>query len=256
MTEEIRIEIADRVLSITIDRPRRRNALTQAMYNAMTASLDAARTDTEIRAVLLRGAGGNFTSGNDIADFMNVPPTGESSPVFRFLEEIATFPKPIVAAVEGHAVGIGLTALLHCDLVYVAETASLQVPFTKLGVVPEAGSSYLLPRLMGHARAAELLLLSEPITGTRAAELGLATRAVPVDSLYHTAAAAAQRLASLPPASIRESKRLMKKTYSGAMQEAMMTEAGVFVERLGSAEATEAFTAFFEKREPDFSSFE
>ncbi len=256
MSENVEVAIENRVMTVTLRRPERRNALSVAMYDAMTAALAAASTDPVVRVVVLRGSNGTFTSGNDLGDFVGQPPAGEDSPVFRFLRAISTFEKPVVAQVEGHAVGIGLTVLLHCDLVYVADDAKLQTPFTKLGVVPEAGSSLLLPRMMGHVQAARLLLLSDRIDGPTAVSMGIATQSAPADQLGAIVADAAARLAALPPGAVRASKRLMKAHTADALAATLATEGEEFVARLASPEAMEAFMAFMQKREPDFSAFE
>lgn len=253
---EVRIESSDRVLTIALARPAKKNALTLAMYDAMTAALVRARDDAEIRVVLVRGSEGCFTAGNDLLDFMQKPPTSADSPVGRFLEVLVQYPKPIVAAVEGIAIGVGTTMLLHCDLVYATATTRFQLPFVPLGLGPEAGSSLLLAQLCGHQRAAELLLLGEPFDGERAAALGLVNRLVEPESLHAFARERATTLATLPPASIRLTKRLLRAPVRAALEAAMDDEATAFFERLRSPEAAEAMSAFFAKRKPDFSRFE
>jgi enoyl-CoA hydratase/carnithine racemase len=203
-----------------------------------------------VRAVLLHGEGGSFTSGNDLGDFMQSPPTGENSPVLRFLSALSAFEKPIVAAVEGHAIGIGTTLLLHCDLVYAAPSARFQVPFVNLALVPEAASSLLLPRLAGHARAAELLFFGEPFDAATAHDLGIVS-AVADDVLAH-ARARVSALVAKPAQALRLTKRLMKQPLADAVRAQMRAEGAVFIERLASAEVREAITAFFEKRPPNF----
>ncbi len=247
----VRIEKVDRVLVMTLSRPERRNALTLAMYDTLAAGLAEAASDPLIRAVLIQGSGGHFTSGNDLGDFMSTPPSGIDSPVFRFLRGLLHMKKPVVAAVEGWAVGIGLTLLMHCDLVYAHTDARLQVPFVNLGLVPEAGSSLLLPTMMGHARAARLLLLGDRIDARTAYDVGLVSEVVEGDVRAY-ALAKAQELSRRAPEAMRLSKELMKKPFIDELERVMVEEAQIFIERLASAETAEAIAAFFEKREPDF----
>ena len=245
------IEVHDRVLTLTLQRPERRNALTVAMYDALVAGLEQARDDDNIRVILIRGSAGHFTSGNDLMDFMNTPPTGQDSPVFRFLHMLVAMPKPIVAAVDGWAVGIGTTMLLHCDLVYASTKAQFQVPFVNLGLVPEAGSSLLMPAIMGHVRAARLLLLGEKIDAATALSMNLVSDVVDGD-VNAWAMEKAVTLSLRAPEAVRLSKAFMKASLKTALPAVMEAEGAVFAERLGSAEAKEAMTAFFEKREPRF----
>jgi enoyl-CoA hydratase/carnithine racemase len=253
---DIRVDVSDRVLTLAIHRPAKKNALTLAMYEAMTAALLRAQEDSEIRVVSLRGAEGCFTAGNDLLDFMQKPPASADSPVGRFLEVLVGHPKPIVAAVEGIAIGVGTTMLLHCDLVYAAPSTRFQLPFVPLGLGPEAASSLLLPQLCGHQRAAELLLLGEPFDGVRAFELGLINRVVEADGLHAWARERAVTLAGLPPASIRLTKRLLRAPIRATLEAVMTDESAAFFERLRSPEAAEAMSAFFAKRKPDFSRFD
>lgn len=252
----VRVEIDGGICTITFHRPRKKNALTVAMYEAIVAGFDAARSRADVRVILLRGSEGVFTAGNDLADFMQAPPTGPDSPVARLLSNLVACEKPIVAAVQGVAIGIGVTMLLHCDLVYAGENARFQMPFVNLGLCPEAASSYLLPRLMGHQRAAELLLLGEPFSAAVAHEYGLVNQVLADEAVLDRAQQIAGVLAKKPPKAIRESKRLMRAGQREAIERAMAAEAEVFVAGLRSPEAAEAFQAFFQKREPDFSKFE
>ena len=252
---EIFSEIKDRVLRIEIARPEKKNALTAAMYAAMADALDTAERDPGVRVVLIHGARDCFTAGNDLKDFLERPPQSEDSPVSRFLRGISTFVKPLVAAVNGAAVGIGTTMLLHCDLVYAAPGARFQLPFVSLGLVPEAGSSFLLPYVGGYQRAAELLLLGQPFGPAKALAAGFVTEVIPEDELFEYARDAALGVAALPPAAVRQTKALMKQRFAGRIAEAMQEEGAVFRERLASPEAKEAMTAFVEKRKPDFSRF-
>jgi enoyl-CoA hydratase/carnithine racemase len=258
MTEidEVRVDVTDRVMTIALARPAKKNALTLAMYDVITAALVRARDDAQIRVVLVRGSEGCFTAGNDLADFMQRPPTSADSPVGRFLDVLVTHPKPIIAAVDGIALGVGTTMLLHCDLVFATRETRFGLPFVPLGLSPEAGSSMLLPLLCGHARAAELLLLGEPFDGSRALELGIVNRLVERDALHAFTTEKARAIAALPPASVRLTKRLMRAPIRAQLEAAMQDEGAAFFERLRSPEAAEAMSAFFAKRKPDFSRFE
>ncbi len=252
----ISIDRREGVWGICIDRPGKKNALTIAMYSALEEAFLRADADASVRVILIKGAEGCFTSGNDLADFMNSPPEGESSPVFRFLATISQVEKPIVAAVQGPAVGIGVTMLLHCDLVYAGQSARFLLPFVNLGLCPEAASSFLLPRLSGHQRAAEVLLLGEPFSAEKAREMGIVNAVCPDDTVLEIAMTQAARLASQPPASVRLTKALMKKPWTSAVKEAMSEEGRLFIERLASPEASEGIKAFFERRKPDYSRFQ
>src|SRR4051812_21672931 len=203
MGNDIRVTQQGPVLEIAFDRPARRNAITASMYEALAAAIARAESERALRVMLIHGTPEAFTAGNDIEDFMKRPPQGEDAPVFRFLRTMSQAKKPIVAAVNGPAVGIGTTLLLHCDLVYAAEDARFQLPFVGLGLVPEFASSYLLPLVAGYHRAAELLLLGEPFDAAKASACGFITRIVPATQTLETARAAAARLAGLPGASVR-----------------------------------------------------
>ena len=252
---EILTEVKDRVLRIEIARPDKKNALTQAMYGAMADALAAAERDPGVRAAMIHGARDCFTAGNDLKDFLDRPPRTQETPVFRFISTLPVFGKPLIAAVNGAAVGIGTTMLLHCDLVYAAPGAKFQLPFVSLGLVPEAGSSFLLPYIAGYQRAAELLLLGQPFGTDKALAAGFVTEVVPEAELFERARAAALAVAALPPAAVRATKSLMRKRFGARTAEAMEEEGRVFGERLASPEAKEAMTAFLEKRKPDFSKF-
>jgi enoyl-CoA hydratase/carnithine racemase len=252
----IHTETKDGVARIEIDRPDKKNALTAAMYQAMADAINAAEAESKVRAVLIHGKSDLFTAGNDLQDFLDNPPRDDNRPVFQFLYGISQAQKPIVAAVAGPAVGIGTTMLLHCDLVYAAPNTRLQLPFVNLGLVPEAASSLLLPALVGYQRAAELLLLGEPFSAQKAQEIGLVTEVIPEDQLFGFALAQAKKLASRPAASVRLTKRLMKQGQAAAVMQQIKIESGHFGERLASPEAKEAFSAFLEKRKPDFSKFD
>ena len=251
----IQTDLLDGILTVKINRPEKRNALNIAMYGALADALERADKDSAIRVVLLCGCDDCFTSGNDIADFVNFPPTGPDSPVLRFLNAITLAVKPIVAAVSGSAVGVGTTLLLHCDLVYAADTAVFQMPFVSLGLCPEAGSTLLLPQLMGHQRASELLLLGEVFTATRAEQLGIVTAVLPQADLLQSSRAKALQLVAQPAAAVRLTKSLLKRGNTEKIQETTMFEIRCFLERLTSPEAREALQAFMERRKPDFTKF-
>ena len=239
------------VLHLALDRPAKKNALTRAMYATLADTLGSAADDPAVRAVVLNGRGGVFTAGNDLGDFLMDPPSGPDSPVFRFLRAASTFPKPLVAAVEGPAVGIGTTVLLHCDLAYAAPDARFKMPFVDLGLVPEAASSLLLPRVAGPMRAAEWLLFGEAFSAEAACAAGLVNEVV-ADPVAH-ALSRARTLAAKPPEAVRLTKALLRRADAAAVQETILVEGEHFTDRLASPEAQEAFTAFFEKRPPDFS---
>ncbi|MGZ5032198.1 MAG: enoyl-CoA hydratase [Usitatibacter sp.] len=241
------------VMAIEFNRPARKNALTAAMYQSMAQALRAAEADDSVRVVLFHGQPDVFTSGNDIDDFIQRPPTGEDSPVFRFLEAVCDAAKPLVAAVNGPAVGLGTTLLFHCELVYAGDNARFILPFTSLGLVPEFGSSYLLPLIAGYQRAAELLLLGEPFDARKAYEAGFVTAVVPAAETLDTAWGAAEKLALLPPKSIRLTKQLLKSAHRAQVLAQLKDEGAHFRDMLGEPAAREALAAFMEKRKPNFS---
>jgi enoyl-CoA hydratase/carnithine racemase len=244
------------VCTITFNRPERKNALTVNMYETVVQAMKAAAVDPKVHVVLFTGSGDSFTSGNDVADFMNTPPTGDDSPVFQFLLLLVDYEKPIAVAVNGNAVGIGVTMLLHSDIVYVADTAKLRMPFVTLGLCPEAASSFLLPRMAGHAKASELLLFGEAFDAATAVDVGLAARVVAKDELLAFTKERCRVLAQERPlGSLLSSKRLMRAATSERVKATLYVEAAAFAAHLGSDEAREAFTAFFEKRKPDFLQF-
>jgi enoyl-CoA hydratase/carnithine racemase len=251
---EILIDNTAGVMTITLNRVEKKNSLTGAMYAVMADALDQAQADPAIRAVVFQGHETIFSAGNDIGDFLNAPPATHESPVFRFLRAISTFPKPVIAAVCGPAVGIGTTLLFHCDLVYAGDNAAFSMPFVNLGLCPEAASSYLAPQLMGYGRAAEALLLGEPFLAEAALEMGLISRIVPPAEVAALAQRQAQKLAAKPLSSLIETKRLMKKGQASVVAERMLEEGVSFGRMLREPAAREAFTAFMEKRRPDFSS--
>ncbi len=256
MSQHVVTELDDRILRVELDRPEKKNALTPQMYEALSQALDRADSEARVRAVLIHGKPDCFCAGNDLADFLQRPKQGGEPAAIGFLGRIAAARKPLVAAVGGPAVGIGTTMLLHCDFVYAAPHTRFQLPFVPLGIVPEAASSLLLPRIAGYQRAAELLLLGQPFDATKALAAGIVTAIVEQAELLEHARAVARALAALPPESVRLTKELMKREIAPAVVERMRVEGRLFAERLASPEAVEAFTAFFEKRKPDFSRFD
>ncbi|MCK7545751.1 enoyl-CoA hydratase [Marinobacter bryozoorum] len=256
MSEHVVIEVRDQVQIARLNRPDRKNALSQAMYAALADAITNAENDANIRCTLITGTEECFTAGNDLSDFA-AGPVGdfETSPVGRFLFGMAKAEKPVVAAVNGPAVGIGTTMLLHCDLVFAGNNTAFQMPFANLGLCPEGGSSLLLPEWLGRVRAAELLMLGGTFDAPRAAELGLINRVCEPSDTESEALAACAQLAAQPPAAIRATKRLLNRRNTAELREAMLAEGEAFGERLRSPEAAEAFKAFMEKRKPDFSSF-
>lgn len=251
----IKTATLNQVATIEIARPQKKNALTVDMYAAMAQALHAASEDRAVRAVLITGQPGIFTSGNDLDDFMQRAPQGMDSPVIRFMQALLACDKPVVAAVTGAAIGIGTTMLLHCDLVYVSDEARLAMPFTSLGLVPEFASSLVLPQLVGRVKAAEKLLLGDPFTAAEAVEAGLANAVLPTGEVLNHARRMAERFNALPPAAVRESKKLLNRARAEPVLQAIAVEAALFGERLSSPEAREAFSAFLQKRKPDFSAF-
>jgi enoyl-CoA hydratase/carnithine racemase len=241
------------VMTLTLNRVERKNSITADMYGALAEGLAHAEQDPSVRVVLIQGHETVFSAGNDIGDFLNKPPAGENSPVFRFLHGIARFPKPLLAAVCGPAVGVGTTMLFHCDLVYAGDNAAFSMPFVNLGLCPEAASSLLVPQMLGYHRAAEALMLGEPFFAEAAMEVGLVNRVLPPTEVNGYANAQARKLASKPITSLMETKRLMKKGQHAAVLQQMADEGASFRQLLTAPAAKEAFTAFMEKRRPDFS---
>jgi enoyl-CoA hydratase/carnithine racemase len=240
------------VMTITFNRLDKKNSITSTMYSAMADAVADAAADASVRVVLFQGHESIFSAGNDIGDFLNQPPTTQESPVFRFLRGIATFEKPLLAAVAGPAVGIGTTMLFHCDLVYAGDNAAFSMPFVNLGLCPEAASSLLAPRMFGYHRAAEALLMGEPFFAEAAQEVGLVNRVVPPTEVNGYAQAQARKLAAKPLSSLIATKRLMKGDTQAVLQK-MDEEGQSFGRMLREPAAKEAFGAFMEKRKPDFS---
>jgi len=251
----IRTETTEGVARIEIARPEKKNAITVAMYQQMADAIAAANDDPAVRAVLIHGQPEIFTAGNDLEDFMKNPPADMDAPVFRFMAALGLCEKPVVVAVNGAAVGIGTTMLLHCDFVYCADNAMFSMPFVSLGLCAEFASSLLVPLAAGYHKAAEKLLLGEPISAEEAAEMRIVNRLLPPDEVLGYAKKQAARFNGLPPTSVRETKRLMKSSWKAMTEKVIIDEAKSFGRLLGSAEAKEAFAAFFERRKPDFSRF-
>jgi enoyl-CoA hydratase/carnithine racemase len=251
VADPIVVGVADRIMEIRINRPEKRNAITAAMYAAMADALERAVTDEQVRAVLIVGSEGHFTAGNDLADFQKPTALDPDGPVFRFLQAIATFPKVLIAGVVGSAVGIGTTMLLHCDLAVAGRGTRFALPFVDLGLVPEAGSSLLLPALIGRQRTAKLLLLCEPFGADTALDYGIVTEVVDDGEVEAAARALALRIAAKAPNAVMLSKKLMMGD-GAAVAQRIADEAAVFAERLTSPEVAEAITAFYEKRPPRF----
>lgn len=249
---DIITEHSARILRIQLNRPAKNNAMTSGMYLTLADLLSSAAKDDQMGVVLWHGAGDSFCAGNDIEDFLKNPPGPGESPQSRLMDALLNFDKPIVAAVHGMAIGGGTTMLMHCDFVYAGESATFQMHFINLGLVPEFGSTCSVPAGVGHIRAAELLLLGQPFDARRAAELGFVTRVIPDETLLGTATETAQKLAQQPPSALQASKRLMKWSIRQQVEDAMRAENDEFASRVHSAEAREAFKAFLEKRPPNF----
>jgi enoyl-CoA hydratase/carnithine racemase len=248
MTTEILTERSEGILRVQFNRPARKNALTSAMYATVAQLVDDAAMDDGIRVVLLHGAGDSFSAGNDLEDFMMNPPKPGQSVQERFVGALIHFPKPLIAAVHGVAVGSGTTMLSHCDFVYAAEGTRFQLPFVNLAVVPELGTSYLIPAQTGYLAAAELVLLGMPFDARRAAEVGLVTRVVPAEGLLETAMQTAHALVQKPAEALQASKRLLKQWSRAQTESAVKVETEEFSVRVRSAETRSAITAFLQKR--------
>ncbi|WP_164012328.1 enoyl-CoA hydratase [Pyxidicoccus trucidator] len=244
MSDTLLTKLESGVLTVTFNRPEKKNAFTVAMYEAAANALRQAEADANVRVVLLTGAGGVFTAGNDIGDFMENPPTGEDSAVFRFLRALVDASKPVLAAVDGPAVGIGTTMLLHCDYVVASERVRFNMPFVQLGLCAEGASSLLLPRMAGTALASELLLFGEPFDAATALRAGIVNKVVPPANLLEVATERATALASRPAEAVRVTKRLVRDPLRAEVHAALVREGAEFVQRLQSTEAQEAFMAF------------
>jgi enoyl-CoA hydratase/carnithine racemase len=249
MTDAILLQCERGLLTLQLNRPDKKNALTRAMYGQLAEALERADADPDINAVLIQGSSECFTAGNDIGDFLEQPPSDLDSPAFHFMKSLLNCRKPVIAAVAGAAVGIGTTLLLHCDLVYISRDARLRMPFVNLGLCPEFGSSLILPRLLGHAKAAELLLLGEGFSGEQAAAWGIATEALGSgEAALAKAREMAERFETLAPGAVQVCKQLMKSVDREQLRQVIEEEGALFVQRLKSPEAIAALSGFMDKR--------
>ena len=249
MTDAILQQRERGVLTLQLNRPDKKNALTRAMYSQLAEALEQADADGDIRCVLIQGSSDCFTAGNDIVDFLEQPPSDLDSPPFYFMKSLLNCRKPVIAAVAGAAVGIGTTLLLHCDLVYISRDARLRMPFVNLGLCPEFGSSLILPRLLGHAKAAELLLLGEGFTGEQAAAWGIATEALGSgEAALAKAREVAERFETLAPGAVQVTKQLMKSVDREQLRQVIEEEGALFTQRLKSPEAIAALSGFISRR--------
>ncbi|TFG26298.1 MAG: enoyl-CoA hydratase [Promethearchaeota archaeon] len=255
MSEYILTESMNNVLRIEINRPKTKNAITRDMYSAMADAIKQGEKDPSVRVIILHGQKDYFTAGNDIKDFQNFPPSSETNPVSEFMTAITNAKKPLIAAVSGYAIGIGTTMLFHFDLVYAGNNAKFQLPFINLGLCPEFGSTFLLPRLAGPHRAKELFYFGDFFNAQDAYEIGLVNKIFSEQKLLQNVIILSKRLAEKPPASLRLTKALIKQNISVKLEDIITEEGLHFAERLKSPEAKEAFTAFYERRKPDFSKF-
>jgi enoyl-CoA hydratase/carnithine racemase len=253
----IKTETTAGMARVEIARPEKKNAITVAMYQQLADAMKAASADNQVRAIVIHGQPDIFTAGNDLEDFMaqKSRDQGLDAPVFQFMRALSGCEKPVIAAVNGAAVGIGTTMLMHCDLVYCGDNAMFSMPFVSLGLCPEFASSLLVPLAAGYHRAAEKLLLSEPISAEEAVEMRIANRILPPGEVLPFAKRQATRFAQLPPGSVRQTKRLLRLGWKAAVEKTIVEESQSFGRLLGGAEANEAFTAFFERRKPDFTKF-
>ena len=255
MSQHIETVVEDRILKIRINRADKKNALDLAMYQSLANAIHQADSDDNIRVTIISGVEDSFCSGNDIKDFLKNPPTDDSSPVLQFVRAMINAEKPIVAAVNGIAIGIGVTMLLHCDLVYASEDARFQMPFVNIGLCPEAGSTHILPLLMGHQKASELLLLGAMFDADTAIKVGIVNNKFAGDELASVSLKAAGRIAAQPPSAARATKGLLRAAMRDQIMAASQRENENFIPMLDGGEAKEALTAFMEKRAPDFSRF-
>lgn len=251
MTEPVIAERDGHVLRLTLSNPGKKNAISKAMYLDLADAFKDAAQDRSIRAVHMRGADAVFTSGNIVDEFADTV-LGDDPAVHQFLHALAGLPKPIVAEVEGVAIGVGATMLLHCDLIYAAEGTRFSFPFVNLGLLPEAGSSYLLPRLVGQAKAAELIMLGGMLDASEAVQIGLVTKVVPAEALTDTVQTAVTRLCAQPPQALQQAKGLLRAPLTGKLANRIDLELGLFAARLDEPEHVEALAAFREKRQPVF----
>jgi enoyl-CoA hydratase/carnithine racemase len=250
--DEIITERSGSVLRVELNRPAKKNAMTSSMYVTLADVFNDAVKDEQVRVVLWHGAGDSFCAGNDIEDFLKNPPGPGESPQARLMNALVDFDKPLIAAVQGAAIGGGTTMLTHCNFVYVGESAMFQMPFVNLALVPEFGSSFSIPARIGHIRAAELILLGQPFDARKAADLGLVTQVVSDQSLLATATETARKLAAKPAGALQASKKLMKQSFREQIKAAMRAENEEFSAQVRSQDAKEALAAFLQKRPPNF----
>jgi enoyl-CoA hydratase/carnithine racemase len=243
----IKIVPGESCITLVIVRPERRNALTNAMYTDLDLALQSAQAEADCNAIILTGSGGHFTAGNDLSEFQTERGTGDS-PALAFLRTLAGIDVPVIAAVEGRAVGVGVTLLQHCDFVYAADDALFSLPFVSLGLCPEGGSSLLMPQIAGARRSAEWLLLGKPFTAQEAQESGFITAVTPSGLSLDHARTVAEQLAAQPGQALRSSKRILRQAGKAALDRAFDTERDLFTERLRSEEAQAAFRQFFERK--------
>lgn len=255
-SEHIVVERHERVMVLRINRPDKKNALMDAMYRALGDRIVAADADENVRALVITGVGDSFTAGNDMVDFLNQQGAFETTGACYFMRSLFDFGKPVLAAVNGLAVGIGTTLLLHCDFAYAGDSASFRMPFVSIGIAPEFCSTYLLPLYLGHRRAAELLYAGERFDAHKAHHFGIVNAVVPDARLMEHTLAQAQKLAAQPPAALRTCKRLLRQALREPSLQAFDREVAELNRMIRSnPEATEAMTAFMQKRKPDFSRF-
>jgi len=255
MTNNVATTLDNGVLIVSLQRPEKKNALTPKMYSALADAIVWAERDRSIKVILFTGSEDSFTAGNDLGDFLDNPPHQNDRPVDRFISHITTTDVPLMAAVNGLAVGIGTTMLLHFDQVLASHDARFSLPFINLALVPEAGSSAQLVSICGYQKAAELLMLGEPFSAGMALEYGIVSRLCSQEELMDEAMAIAGKLASKPGAALRATKRLMRRPPEALLQR-VQAEGEIFTECLASPAAKEAMTAFVEKRPPDFKQFD
>lgn len=257
-SDQILTKIENKVIHIILNRPEKKNALTRAMYAGLANAIEQGENDKNVRVVLIYSNGDSFCAGNDLKDFQNIDhfKSSEERPTALFMQGLMKAKKPIIGAIHGYAIGIGSTMLLHFDLLYATPDAKFQFPFAKLGLVPEFGSTFNLPELIGKFRAAELLFFGDFFTGEEARKIGMVNKLFVKEELIEKATKIAEQLAERPPTALRSTKELLKKYHKSILEKLMPEEGVEFMRRQVSPEAQEAFKAFFERRKPDFSKFE
>lgn len=251
----IQLQQQDGILTIRFNRPAKKNSVTTAMYAAMAEALHSAAGDSAVRVILFAGAPDSFSAGNDMRDFLRDQNPGDNNPILRFMRGLSQLDKPVLAAVNGLAIGIGVTLLLHCDLIYAGQGTRFQLPFVNIGICPEFASTFILPRTIGHMRAAELTLFGDFFSADQALEYGLINAVLPAAEVEAHALERAHILAQKPPAALRATKQLLKRWTRADIDQAIRVEADHFLPMLKGPEVKEAVSAFTEKRKPDFSRF-